>query len=363
VSSEITADLLPEFDGLGGVEVRFDLSRVAALQEDATQKYNRTINAYKAGLLQKNEARRALGYGDVPGGEAFFSAGGGGGFGKPEPAQLEDSTAPKSYVLLGDGSIFELPYGAARVVAQGAARRSAELRAERKSDEHPDLAEFEGQAEKAINRYLRAEYRKAAEGVRNGAKAGEIDPEIVEQLGLDLGPGVKRIMRRIYPKVLQKAFGDAELALDVDIAWDVENKEVQAVLGELADLVTRVTETTKNSIRSLVGRAAAEGWSIERLAKEILDSGAVVSKSRARMIAQTETASAYSMGSLLAYAQSKVVEGVEWLTTIDDLTCPDCKGLNGEIRDLEEKAFSDGSIMPPRHPNCRCALAPVLKKV
>jgi HK97 family phage portal protein len=79
VSSEITADLLPEFNGLGGVEVRFDTSRVAALQEDATQKYNRTINAYKAGLLQKNEARRALGYGDVPGGEAFFSAGGGKG--------------------------------------------------------------------------------------------------------------------------------------------------------------------------------------------------------------------------------------------------------------------------------------------
>jgi SPP1 gp7 family putative phage head morphogenesis protein len=225
------------------------------------------------------------------------------------------------------------------------------------------LAEFEGQAEKAINRYLRAEYRKAAEGVRNGAKAGEIDPDIVEQLGLDLGPGVKRIMRRIYPKVLQKAFGDAELALDVDIAWNVENKEVQAVLGELADLVTRVTETTKNSIRSLVGRAAGEGWSIERLAKEILESGAVVSKSRARMIARTETASAYSMGSLLAYTQSKVVEGVEWLTTIDDLTCPDCKGLNGEIRDLEDKVFSTGIAHPPAHPHCRCAIAPIVKKV
>jgi hypothetical protein len=58
-------------------DVRFDLSRVASLQEDATMKYNRTINAYKAGLLQKNEARRALGYGDVVGGEAFFSAGAG----------------------------------------------------------------------------------------------------------------------------------------------------------------------------------------------------------------------------------------------------------------------------------------------
>jgi HK97 family phage portal protein len=365
-ASKLTASLLPDFGGLGGVEVRFDLSRVASLQEDATQRYNRAVNAYKAGLLQKNEARRLIGFADVAGGEAYFSAsassGGGGAFGKPangDPAQLEDSTAseassPKTFLLLGDGSLVELPSGAARIVK--AQPRAIASTVEQKES----LDGLEGSAERALATYLRAEYRKAAEGVRNGGKSGEVDPSVVEQLGLDLGPGVQRIMRKIYPKVLQEAFKDAELALDVDIGFDVANDEVQSVLGELADLVKRITDTTRNAIQSLVSRAADEGWSIDRLAKELVEHGGIVSKSRARMIARTETATAYSMGSLLAYAKSGVVDQVEWLTTIDDQTCPDCKGLNGETRKLD-KVFSDGTAHPPRHPNCRCSLAPVVK--
>jgi SPP1 gp7 family putative phage head morphogenesis protein len=76
----------------------------------------------------------------------------------------------------------------------------------------------------------------------------------------------------------------------------------------------------------------------------------------------TETATAYSMGSLLAYAQSGVVESVEWLATIDKQTCPDCRALDGETRALADATFSDGTAHPPHHPRCRCALAPILKK-
>lgn len=372
VSSEITADLLPEFDGLGGADVRFDLSRVAALQEDTTAKYNRTVNAYKAGLFTRNEARRMLGVGDAPlDGDSYYS--GGVGVAKPAPAALED-TAPKTFVLLGDGSMFELPFGTARVIdpkvraaietepgadLSGDGQQKAGRR--RKAADDWPLADLAAPIERAVRAYLRSEYRKAAQGVRDSAKADSLDPDIVEQLGLDLGPRVQRIMKRYYPEVLKQAFTDAEAALDLAIAFDVENKEVQAVLGDLADLVTRITETTRDDIRALVGRQAAEGWSVEQLASVILASGATTSPMRAHLIAVTETATAYSMGSLLAYAQSKVVESVEWLTTIDSKTCPSCKALNGEVRPLVDATFSDGTAHPPHHPRCRCALAPVVK--
>lgn len=374
IGSEITADLLPEFDGFGGAEARFDLGQVAALQDDATQRYNRTVNAWKAGLITRNEGRRMLGLGDTSeDGETFYS--GGGGFGRgtattQEPNALPSDAvaeeAPKAYVVLGDGSLIELPFASVGVVQKTAARLATEGEAGRaairsrvvKGNEGAGLDELEGPVERSMLTYLRGQYRKAADGVASREEVP--DPDVVEQLGLDLGPGATSIMRRVYPKVLQRAFADAEMALDIDLAFDVENKEVQAVLGELADLVTRITETTRDSIRSLIGRAASEGWSVDRLAKEIRESGATTSRSRARMIARTETATAYSMGSLLAYAQSGVVDKVEWLATLDKTTCEDCKGLNGEQRPLVDAVFSDGTAHPPRHPNCRCALAPIV---
>ena len=118
--------------------------------------------------------------------------------------------------------------------------------------------------------------------------------------------------------------------------------------------------STRDQIRALVGRQASEGWSIAQLAKEIRTLGGIESRKRAVVIARTETASAYSRGSLLAYQESGVVEKVEWLATIDDATCPDCEGLHGTTAKLG-KAFGDGTLFPPRHPNCRCSLAPVIE--
>lgn len=364
VSSEITADLLPEFGGMGGVDVRFDLSRVAALQEDTTAKYNRTVNVYKAGLVTRNEGRRMLGLGDAAtDGDGYYGAGL-----KPAAAaarQLEDSTKPKSVVLLGDGSLLDLPFGAAEVVAARATRAAAARGGGGVAPSKADatgVGDLEAKTERAMVRYLRGEYRKASEGVRDAAKADTLDPAIIEQLGLDLGPGAQGIMRRIYPLVLQRAFEDAAFALDVNIAWDVKNEAVQAVLGDLAELIVRITETTRTAIQELIGEAIDEGWSLDQLAKALVERGAITSRERAKLIAVTETASAYSMGSLLAYTLSGVVESVEWVATLDKETCSDCRALDGEARPLAEAAFSDGTAHPPHHPRCRCALAPIIKK-
>lgn len=355
VASEVSADLLPEFLRFGGVEARFDTSRVASLQEDANAKWKRTTDAWKAGLLKKNEARHMLGQADDPAGDVYYSIPA-----KPAPAApaLTDEQAPKTFLILQDGSMIELPAGAARITQERAAlpaRRAV------KAGGLDDLSDIEGQIEKAMRRYLRAEYRKAATAILNMDKASDpLDPGVVEQLGLDLGPGATRIMHKFYPKVLQRAFDDAGFALDLDLAFDQANDKVQEVLKDLAKLVTRIADTTREAIRALIGHQAAEGWSLQRLAKEIVDSGLVVSQSRAKMIARTETAAAYSQGSMLAYTQSDLVNAIEWIATIDEDTCEDCKALNGTTTKLG-KAFADGSTAPPRHPNCRCAIAPVLK--
>lgn len=181
----------------------------------------------------------------------------------------------------------------------------------------------------------------------------------VDQLGLDDGTALATLVRRYYPLILEQAYSDANDVLGLDLAFDLANEQVQNVLGELAKLVTRVAETTKDEIAALIGKQAEEGWSIDRLADEIEALGEIHSKTRAVLIARTETAAAYSKGSLLAYQESGVVAQVEWLATLDDLTSPECAALHGTRAELG-KAFRDGTLHPPRHPRCRCTLVPVL---
>jgi SPP1 gp7 family putative phage head morphogenesis protein len=53
-----------------------------------------------------------------------------------------------------------------------------------------------------------------------------------------------------------------------------------------------------------------------------------------------------------AKANSDVVTGMEWLSLLDERTCPICESLHGEI--------TQGDPAPPAHPNCRCTLVPIL---
>lgn len=184
-----------------------------------------------------------------------------------------------------------------------------------------------------------------------------IDPAIVDQLGLDLGPGISTLMRRFYPLLLEDAYSDAGAVLSLDLVFYLENEFVQETLDGLAKNVRAVAETTKEQIRSLVGKAAQEGWGVEELARQIRETGEIASVSRSVLIAQTETATAYSQGSILAYQESGVVSGLEWLVAGDP--CPICDPLDGQVADLG-KAFAGDIPHPPAHPGCRCAIAPVV---
>lgn len=181
----------------------------------------------------------------------------------------------------------------------------------------------------------------------------------VDQFGLDLGAGLTTLLRRAYVDLLAAAHGDAVDALGFEAAFDVELPEVQEVLKGVGKRAEGITRTTRRQLQALVGQAAAEGWSNERLAQEIMALGKLLAPHRARVIATTETAFAYSAGSLLAYKRSGVVGKVQWLTAPDEQVCAICKPLDGKTVALG-KPFLKGVMHPPAHPMCRCVLIPVV---
>lgn len=181
----------------------------------------------------------------------------------------------------------------------------------------------------------------------------------IDQLGLDLGEGIGVILRRFYPLLLRQAYADAGATLSLDLVFDLDNPFVQETLDELVTLAKGISDTTRDEIRVLLGKQADAGWSIAQLADQIRAHGEGMSASRATMIARTETAAAYSRGSILAWEDAGVVDAMEWL--LGPEPCPVCQEIVSKTPRVPlGETFHGGVKHPPAHPQCTCALAPVV---
>lgn len=185
---------------------------------------------------------------------------------------------------------------------------------------------------------------------RNGHAKKKADPLDL----LDDGTALWELLRPFYEELIEQAFVDA--ADVVDVAFSLDNPFVQDVLEQLAKNVRGIADTTRSDIQMLIGQQAGNGWSMEELSQAIIDQGVTQNESRAMLIARTESAHAYSLGSQAAWKQSGVVDRKEWLASDP---CEICAPLSGLVVELDEE-FADGISEPPAHPNCRCALQPVL---
>ncbi len=140
--------------------------------------------------------------------------------------------------------------------------------------------------------------------------------------------------------------------LKIRITTDFINPDMQHYLQkQAADRVTGINETTKDLLRRELNQAYTNQESVpewKARIERILD--CEVPKGRAEMIARTELAWGYSRNLLATYNEVGVSR-VQWLSVLDNRTCPECRRLHGEIMTL-----SEAEEMHPRHPRCRCTL-------
>lgn len=159
----------------------------------------------------------------------------------------------------------------------------------------------------------------------------------------------------------------AELQLDVSFSLE-HPRAVQYIASVGAERVTRITDTTRDELRTILTQATSEGWSYDRTARAITAKYADFAgpplrgrpqhiASRAHLIAITETGDAYEAGNR-AVADDLASAGLEmeksWLIVGDERTCPICNG-NAQAGWIPlERAFPSGHQQPTGHPGCRC---------
>ena len=113
------------------------------------------------------------------------------------------------------------------------------------------------------------------------------------------------------------------------------------------------SDTTLNDIGNAIGEAIHLGLDAKRSAKNIMNH--VANPARALTIAITEQNRAISQATQTRYRQAGLTQ-MEWLV-FDP--CKICAQNEGQVVDIG-RLFASGDMRPPAHPNCRCALAPVI---
>lgn len=179
-----------------------------------------------------------------------------------------------------------------------------------------------------------------------------IPPEVWRQLSATLQTALAGLATSQAADAVRAAIdASGSEATDAEIAGmlDVANENAVAWAAERAgELITSISETTRDGVRDIVRQAIADGASNTALA-DLLSTAYEFSGDRAEMIARTETAYAEASGTLDGWMASGVVEGKVWLA--DAEACDECLPLDGEEVGLDE-SFSSGDDAPPLHPNC-----------
>jgi SPP1 gp7 family putative phage head morphogenesis protein len=147
-----------------------------------------------------------------------------------------------------------------------------------------------------------------------------------------------------------KLTNEPETSLAVSFDLPVDQRVIDTLVERNNSSLKGVTDAMNQKITMELSDSILKGESISQMTKRITGVVEDVGIVRAQMIARTETMKAVNEGTKRRY-QEIGIEKMDWLTALDERTCPICRKYDGKITPSQ----TDG-VFPPAHPNCRCAV-------
>lgn len=147
---------------------------------------------------------------------------------------------------------------------------------------------------------------------------------------------------------------------DNDAAILLAADDESAGLAELLDDADVTIDGLEDATVERLGNSLSEGMdageSIDDLADRV--SEIIGDESRGEIIARTESARASSIATMDTYADNGITQ-VEW--AVDPVNpCDQCQ-TNADAGAIDHgDEFPTGDTEPPAHPNCECAILPVI---
>jgi len=186
-------------------------------------------------------------------------------------------------------------------------------------------------------------------------------------------------LNKLLQLIIDEIGTEAYNALVNDGGFDPYALSIQSYINDTSLKVAKgVNAETEKQIRATLASGIRDNEGISELKARVSQVFGSASTYRAYMIAVTEVATAQNTADVEAWQQTGVVEGKEWYTARDEITCEFCGSMDLKYKQLTENFFMKGDahvvndhIMkldyrdigePPLHPHCRCTVLPVLKQ-
>lgn len=352
----LTRQLLREFDEDPSHYIRFDRSRIRALQADDTKRS--AVAAQMSIAWTVDEMRIYTGKEPLPEGD-------------PRAEIIPGlQAAPAPGTATGEDAVDDDGDRGASVSAR---RSRPSLKA---ATDPRDVAwtRFDATASaqedawlSAVSRQLQKDRRRIlelADETFGRAKAGEaMRAELVRRLIAEIdayAAFVRGDWLGLLTPLIESTGRTATrtLSAELGIAWDVLTPGLDDYVQEhSAWLVTEINRTTRDAIASSLETGLRNGERIEQLRARIQGADAAFGTSRAELIARTETTMATNGAQRSSMSRYKAESGqrVEksWLSARDARVRDEHRALDDESWIDVDAAFPNG-LLQPGEPNCRC---------
>lgn len=233
----------------------------------------------------------------------------------------------------------------------------------------------------AYDRALRDVLAELATGRRLAAQNRPFDEARIRRLrGLSFDLTAKiRELNRVARLTLEQRLAEVaewERATQAELStlvtsWSDVDEQAAAIAttrpiggGIWTDRLATDIVAVHDSLQSTIATMTARGASMTEIAREIARTTGLVENYRGRFvaIARTETQRVANTVALESYRQNAdVLDGVQWLATLDTRTCVLCAPRHGRVYPLQGGRPVGLDQPPPLHPRCRCFLSPVVK--
>ena len=366
IEHKITSQLLKDEN----VFARFDVSEVQALQENETEKVNRINSIFVSGLITKNEGRLALGWDKVEGGDEFAKA-------EPTPQDPEPQDPeekPKDDQEETDDNEKGFFFDRKKLVP---------------TDFLSALHMIQDSMEKGFSEELQSfftEQKKEVVAIFEGKKSEQMSFEDWEKYQQEVentvtkwAGGLLKLATKNIKNIL--IAGGSIAAAFFKIPFNGTSPDVLAFIEQyIPKFVNGITTVTLNDLRSVMLAAQTEGWAMTKIRDEVRSKYNGYTKTRADVIAKTETIRSSNYGAKISYKAAGATE-VEWLATQDPRCCDFCcQVMDGKIVGIDQSFAKLGDVLSytdsqgkthsmtikyenieaaPLHPRCRCTVIPV----
>lgn len=150
-----------------------------------------------------------------------------------------------------------------------------------------------------------------------------------------------------------------DLALDISTSVDLKNpRAVEYMRNHGAEQVTKIRQTTRDQLRTILTQAIDEGWSYDETADAIRKRFRHFSIERAKNIAVYELGDAYEAGNRIIVddlVYGGLVMEKSWLSAGDAKVRPEHRENDAAGWIPIDEDFPSGHDRPPTDPRCRCA--------